>query len=154
MPKFKPHRQGVRIDMTPMVDVAFLLLTFFMLTTTFKPPEEVQIELPASHSAIKLPESDVMVITINKEGNIYLGVDSQVLRGNLFGQENALRAGVQVDKTNLGDLLIRARSMNPRLRTVIKGDKEAPYGPVEDVMDILVKAKITRFNLVTDLDKT
>ena len=37
MPKFKPHRAGVRIDMTPMVDVAFLLLTFFMMTTQFKP---------------------------------------------------------------------------------------------------------------------
>jgi biopolymer transport protein ExbD len=154
MPKHKQARVGVRMDMTPMVDVAFLLLTFFMLTTTFKPPEEVQIELPVSHSAIKLPESDVMMITVNKLGNIYLGLDSQVLRANLFGQENALRAGIQVDKDNLGGLLIKARSMNPRLRTVIKGDKEAPYGPVEDVMDILVKAKITRFNLVTDLDKS
>ena len=56
MPKFKPHRQGVRIDMTPLVDVAFLLLTFFMLTTQFKPPEEVVIELPSSHSEFKLPE--------------------------------------------------------------------------------------------------
>ena len=46
MPKFKPHRQGVRIDMTPLVDVAFLLLTFFMLTTQFKPQEEVTIVLP------------------------------------------------------------------------------------------------------------
>ncbi len=45
MPKFKPHRQGVRIDMTPLVDVAFLLLTFFMLTTQFKPQEEVTIVL-------------------------------------------------------------------------------------------------------------
>jgi len=154
MPKHKQARVGVRIDMTPMVDVAFLLLTFFMLTTSFKPPEEVQITLPVSHSAIKLPESDVMIVTVNKAGNIYLGLDSQVLRTNLFGAENALRAGVEVDKNNLPDLLVRARSMNPKLRTVIKGDKDAPYGVIEDVMDILVKAKITRFNLVTDLDKT
>jgi biopolymer transport protein ExbD len=35
----------------------------------------------------------------------------------------------------------------------VKGDKNAPYGPIEDVMDVLVKAKITRFNLVTDLNK-
>ena len=64
MPKFKPHRQGVRIDMTPLVDVAFLLLTFFMLTTQFKPPEEVSITLPSSHSEFKLPESDVFVFRI------------------------------------------------------------------------------------------
>ncbi|MBI3193765.1 MAG: biopolymer transporter ExbD, partial [Ignavibacteriae bacterium] len=48
MPKFKKARIAVKIDMTPMVDVAFLLLTFFMLTTQFRPPEEVQIILPSS----------------------------------------------------------------------------------------------------------
>ena len=63
MPKFKKPRVNVRVDMTPMVDVAFLLLTFFMLTTQFRPPEEVEIVLPSSHSAIKLPESNVMLIS-------------------------------------------------------------------------------------------
>ena len=53
--------------MTPLVDVAFLLLTFFMLTTQFKPPEEVTIVLPSSHSDFKLPESDVMTISIVKD---------------------------------------------------------------------------------------
>ena len=71
MPKFKPHRQGVRIDMTPLVDVAFLLLTFFMLTTQFKPTEEVTIMLPSSHSEFKLPESDVMTINIAEDGRIF-----------------------------------------------------------------------------------
>jgi len=68
MPKFKHHRQNVKVDMTPLVDVAFLLLTFFMLTTSFKPPEEVTIELPRSHSDFKLPESNVMTINIAKDG--------------------------------------------------------------------------------------
>ena len=40
-----------------------------------------------------------------------------------------------------------------RLRTVIKGDKGAPFGPIQDVMDILQKVKITRFSLVTELEK-
>jgi biopolymer transport protein ExbD len=57
MPKIKKHRLGVAIDNTPLVDVGFLLLTFFMLTTQFKPPEEVQIVLPSSHSAFKLPDA-------------------------------------------------------------------------------------------------
>jgi biopolymer transport protein ExbD len=48
---------------------------------------------------------------------------------------------------------MQARINDPLLRTVVKGDKDAPYGPLEDVMDVLVKTKITRFNLVTDLDK-
>jgi biopolymer transport protein ExbD len=154
MPKHKKGRIGVKVDMTPMVDVAFLLLTFFMLTTQFKPPEEVQIELPGSHSAIPLPETDIMTITVAKTGKIYLGVDSQYLRERLFGAENKYKVGgVEVDKVNLGNLMIQARVSNPKLRTVVKGDKDAPYGPVEDVMDVLQKARITRFNLVTEFKK-
>ncbi len=154
MPKIKKARVGIRMDMTPMVDVAFLLLTFFMLTTQFKPTEEVQIELPQSHSDMKLPESDIMMVTIAKDGKIFVGVDSQVLRGKLFGEENKLRASIEVGRENLESILIRARISNPKLRTVVKGDKSAPYGPVEDVMNTLQKARITRFNLVTDLDKS
>ena len=153
MPKHKKARVGVKIDMTPMVDVTMLLLTFFMMTTQFKPPEEVTVELPASHSEFKLPESDVMMVYLNKDGKIYLGVDSQFLMMRLFGSENRLKRAVEVTKEQLGNILIQARIQNPRLRTVVKGDKASPYGPMEDVMDVLQKAKITRFNLVTDLDK-
>jgi biopolymer transport protein ExbD len=154
MPKFKPHRQGVRIDMTPLVDVAFLLLTFFMLTTQFKPQEEVSIVLPSSHSDFKLPESDVITINLASDGRIFLGVDSQILRGRLFGKENELKASVQVEKGQLANYLVQARTMNPKLRTVIKGDREAEYGAAEDIMDILQKTQITRFNLVTDLARS
>jgi biopolymer transport protein ExbD len=153
MPKIKKARVAIRIDMTPMVDVAFLLLTFFMLTTQFRPPEEVQIFLPSSHSAFKLPESDVMLVTISKDNRIFLGFDSQHLTGKLFGEENRLRASVEVSVKELPDLLIRARMANPKLRTVVKGDKDAEYGIAEDVMDILQKTNITRFNLVTDLKR-
>jgi biopolymer transport protein ExbD len=154
MPKFKPRRQGVRIDMTPLVDVAFLLLTFFMLTTQFRPQEEVTIVLPSSHSDFKLPESDVMTINIAKDGRIFLGFDSQILRGRMFGKENELKASMAVEKGQLANLLVQARTMNPKLRTVIKGDKEADYGMAEDVMDILQKTQITRFSLVTDLSRS
>ena len=153
MPKFRTARVGVKMDMTPMVDVAFLLLTFFMLTTQFRPPEEVQIVLPSSHSAFKLPESHVMTILLSKDDRIFLGFDSPLLTGKIFGAENRLRAGVEVSTKELPDLLIRARIADPKLRTVLKGDAEAGYGVTEDVMDILQKTLITRFNLVTDLKK-
>jgi len=153
MSKHKKGRVGTRIDMTPLVDVVMLLLTFFMMTTVFKPPEEVMVELPASHSNFKLPELDVMMIYVNKSGEIYIGVDSQHLMGRLFGQENRFKKAVQMNKEQLGNILIQARINNPKLRTVIKGDNGAPFGPLEDVMDVLQKARITRFNLVTDLDK-
>lgn len=139
--------------MTPMVDVAFLLLTFFMLTTSFRPPEEVQIVLPSSHSAFKLPESDVMLISLSKDNRILLGFDSPRLMGKVFGEQNRLRSAVEVTTKELPDMLIRARIANPKLRTVVKGDKDAEYGITEDVMDILQRTQITRFNLVTDMKK-
>ena len=154
MPKFKPKRTGIRIDMTPLVDVAFLLLTFFMLTTQFRPQEEVTIILPSSHSEFKLPESDVMTINIADDGRLFLGLDSQIMRRRLFGAENELKASILVEKGDLANLLIQARTINPKLRTVIKGDRAAEYGVAEDVMDILQKTQITRFSLVTDFART
>lgn len=153
MPKIKQARVAIRIDMTPMVDVAFLLLTFFMLTTQFRPPEDITIELPVSHSAVKLPESDVMILTLTKDSKILLGVDAQSLRARLFGEENRLRSSMEVSQADLGDLLIQARVANPRLRTVVKADKSTSYGVIEDVMKILEATKISRFNLVTDLER-
>jgi biopolymer transport protein ExbD len=93
-----------------------------------------------------------MTLSIAKDGRIFLGLDSQRLRALLFGPENQLKAGIEVPKNKLADMLIQARTMNPKLRTVIKGDKDAEYGIAQDVMDILQKTKITRFNLVTNLE--
>ncbi len=150
MATIKKKRLNIRIDMTPLVDVAFLLLTFFMMTTQFQPPENVKIEVPASHSAFKVPESDVMTIYIDKEGQVFMGVDGQALMAQLFGQTAKLQRQVQVKMDNLPDLLIQARISNPKLRTVIKGDVDADYGVVEDVMNILQKTQITRFAMITN----
>ena len=60
--KVRAKKSSTHIDMTPMVDVAFLLLIFFMCTTVFKPPEKDKIALPESNSEAKAPESDVITI--------------------------------------------------------------------------------------------
>lgn len=153
MPKIHRKRVGFKLDMTPMVDVGFLLLTFFMLTTQFKPSEDIQITLPASHSAFKIPDADVITLTVGKDGQILLGLDSQILREALFGPAARLKASVSVQTSELTNLLVQARTRNPKLKTVIKADKDAEYGVIEDVMQILQKVNITRFNLVTDLEK-
>ncbi|MCG3154714.1 MAG: hypothetical protein DKINENOH_01308 [bacterium] len=148
------HRTGIRLDMTPMVDIAFLLLTFFMLTTQFRPPAEVDVILPDSHSQIKLPESDVLTITIAKEGDLYVGVDSQFLRRRLFGEEYALRTEVPIEMNALAHKLVEARVSNPKLRAVLKSDRDTEYGVVMEVMDIMQKVNLTRFNLVTNLERS
>lgn len=150
MPRIKKKRVAVRIDMTPLVDVAFLLLTFFMLTTQFKPPEEVEIALPLSHSEIKLPESNTMTINISKDGKLYLGFDSAIMMERMFGSANRLRQAVEVKLEELGDMLIKARISNPKLITIVKSDADVEYGSVSDVIDILQKVQITRFNMVTN----
>jgi biopolymer transport protein ExbD len=150
MPRIKKKRVSIRIDMTPLVDVAFLLLTFFMLTTQFKPAEEVEVVFPYSRSEIKLPESNTMLLYVSKDSRLFLGFDSSILMEKMFGQANRLRQAVEVKQENLGDLLIKARISNPKLMTFIKSDAESEFGTVQDIMDLLRKAQITRFNMVTN----
>ncbi len=152
MPRIKKKRVSIRIDMTPLVDVAFLLLTFFMLTTQFKPAEEVEVIFPFSHSEIKLPESNTMLLYVSKDSRLFLGFDSSILMEKMFGQPNRLRQAVEVKQENLGDLLIKARISNPKLITIVKSDASAEFGIVQDIMDILRKVQITRFNMVTNFE--
>lgn len=77
MPKVKPHRTSPSLDMTPMVDLAFLLVTFFMLTTKFAPEESVVVDTPSSISEIKLPESNVITLTVDKDKRVFFGVDAK-----------------------------------------------------------------------------
>jgi biopolymer transport protein ExbD len=84
MPKVKPHRANPSLDMTPMVDLAFLLVTFFMLISKFAPEEVVVVDTPSSTSDIKLPESDILTITVDKNGRIFYGVEGQHTKRELI----------------------------------------------------------------------
>jgi biopolymer transport protein ExbD len=77
MPKVKVPRKSTLIDMTAMCDVAFLLLTFFMLTTQFKSDDSIFVKTPKSISDIKLPDTDIMTITISKDGGVFFGIDNK-----------------------------------------------------------------------------
>ncbi len=77
MPKNKIARKSSKIDMTAMVDLAFLLLTFFMLATNFKAEEAAKVETPGSVSDTVIPEKDIMMVTINDSGRVYIGIDNR-----------------------------------------------------------------------------
>jgi biopolymer transport protein ExbD len=77
MPKVKVARKSTAIDMTAMCDVAFLLLSFFILTTKFKPSEALTVVTPNSVSSKAAPENDVVLITIDKDGKVYLSVSDK-----------------------------------------------------------------------------
>src|SRR4051794_28959445 len=80
MPKVKIPRKSISLDMTAMCDMAFLLLTFFMLATKFKPQEAVLVDIPSSVSPTKLPEVDIMTISVRDDGAVFFGMDGQHAR--------------------------------------------------------------------------
>ncbi|KGI21605.1 ExbD/TolR family protein [Hoylesella timonensis] len=77
MGKLKVKKHDVWIDMTPMSDVMVLLLTFFMLTSTFVKNEPVKVNQPSSVSEIKVPENDVLNIVVDKAGKVFMSMDNQ-----------------------------------------------------------------------------
>jgi biopolymer transport protein ExbD len=85
MPKVKIPRKSISLDMTAMCDMAFLLLTFFMLATKFKAPESVVIDMPSSISETKIPGKDMMVLSIASDGKVFFGLDGQPYRKELLG---------------------------------------------------------------------
>ncbi len=84
MPKVKIPRKSTAVDMTAMCDVAFLLLTFFILTTKFRPQEAVQIDIPSSTAQIPIPESNIMMFQISPDGRLFFGLDDQFTRMKLL----------------------------------------------------------------------
>ena len=77
MGKLKVKKSDVWIDMTPMSDVMVLLLTFFMLTSTFVKNEPVKVNQPQSVSEIKIPEKNVLNIVVGKDGKVFMSMDNQ-----------------------------------------------------------------------------
>ena len=140
----KKRRIGIAIDMTPMVDVAFLLLIFFMTTTVMTPPEKDKITLPESNSEAKSPESDIITISVTKRPSVRV---SWSQRGEKMDRE--LLADEVPAQMSL--LLKTARAANPAARMIAKMDKDAQYGIMADIMPALQDAKAPRFNVQTDL---
>ena len=77
MGRAKIKKKSTFIDMTAMSDVTVLLLTFFMLTSTFVKKEPVQVFTPASVSEIKIPETNILQILVDPQGKIFMSLDKQ-----------------------------------------------------------------------------
>jgi biopolymer transport protein ExbD len=147
----KKRRVGIIIDMTPMVDITILLLIFYMSTTSFKPPETKAVTLPASHSQIELPDKDIINITVTKDDSIFvdfLQKENIVVEGREI--TTTVRKYAECDVYNVSSVINRARAVNFRALIVIKADRNASFGVMDDVMNAMSEGDITRFLIITD----
>jgi len=138
--KKKARRLGVRIDMTPLVDIAFLLLTFFMFSTSMSRPQTMEINLPPEKVSVEIAESNLLTLRVADDGIIYwaMGIESPQ----------------RLEFSGLRNLLIE-KNANPKLVTVVKVDREGTYDMMVNMLDELALANVTRFSLapMTDQDK-
>ncbi len=141
--KKKKKRVGIRIDMTPLVDVAFLLLTFFMLTTVFSKPQTMELNLPPDDKTqVEVAESNLMTVRVMADSTIWQNMGTQPPE--------------EVKFSGLREFLLEKNRSNPKLITLVKVDRDGSYALMVDVMDELNLANVTRFSLapLTDKDKS
>jgi biopolymer transport protein ExbD len=129
------RRVGIRIDMTPMVDVAFLLLIFFMVTTVFRTPQALEINLP--------PKEDVKVdIAVSKV------LEVRVLPDDRAYWRNAQDPWARSELKEL-DRVFAPWKGNKEKVVIIRIDREAKFSHMVDIIDDLDLANLTRFSLQT-----
>jgi len=138
--------------MTPMVDVAFLLLIFFMCTTQFKPPEKDKITLPESNSEAKSPESEIITVAVTSPKPEYGNQSHVTVTFRKSGSDVTQDVPPDYIKDRMGGILSAARAANPAARMILKVDKDASYGVMADLMPALQQAKASRFNVQTELE--
>ena len=122
------------LDMTPLVDVVFLLIIFFMLSTTFIVVPGLRIDLPTAASQKVSVEKHKVVLSVDRNGVLYFDQDP-------------------VDEHTMVRLLKQAALENPLMLVLMKGDRNSKYGRNVDLLDMVRKAGLNRIAIVTSTKK-
>ena len=135
----KSKRLGIRIDMTPLVDVAFLLLTFFMLTTSMSRPQTMEINLPPDDVKVDIAESNLITLRVNEKGEVFwnLGIETPE----------------KIEFTKLRGFIRERAQANTKLVTLVKIDPKAKYEIMVNIMDELNQADMQRFSVARMTEK-
>jgi biopolymer transport protein ExbD len=142
----KKSRLGVRMDMTPMVDVAFLLLTFFMLATTLLTPQVMEITMPPdSKIPVEIAESNLLTLRIRKDLTVFWNMGNE--------------APQKIEQKDVLNILKQHLQVNTKLSTLIKIDRDARYQTLVTFIDDLnvtqgqLRQTEKRFSIVAMDDK-
>jgi biopolymer transport protein ExbD len=130
----KRRRVGIRMDMTPMVDVAFLLLIFFMVTTVFRRPLAMEVNMPDLDAKVQVPMGNVMTVYVQANGDLVYDIGQMGL--NPIGWD-------ELEATFLAEL-----DLNPELIVLVKTSREATFEKMVDMLDALAEANMQRFSVV------
>lgn len=171
----KKRRVALRIDMTPMVDIAFLLVIFFMTTTRFREPQAIEIVLPKLGKPKKTKQSNVLVLSIDNQGKLTYAiggsnpvpveVDSldgllrQQERENILKQPSGAEQLARYDfydsmvrqhagREELLDSLLSIKNTVSQLTVLIQVDPLSRYKSVIEVMDAVNFAHMMRFSVI------
>jgi biopolymer transport protein ExbD len=128
--KRKKHRRlRYRLDMTPLVDIAFLLLTFFMLTTTLVTPQVMEMTIPPERTQVEVRQSELLTLRIRADGKVFYNMGTD--------------APQPISLKDLEALAVRENvRLKNRLITVLKASPNVPYGHVITVLDVLNRAEV------------
>jgi biopolymer transport protein ExbD len=146
--KVKVKKSSTRIDMTPMVDLAFLLLTFFVMTTTLNKPQTMEITLPEKpkegDEQPEINERNVLTLVLGKQDKLYwyIGITDPEVKVTDYSADGIRK------------VLLKNLAENPKLVVLIKAMDESKYKNMVDIMDEMNISTVPRFALVdiTDVD--
>jgi len=123
------HHALAELNITPLLDLAFVLLVIFIITTT-PIVNDLDIDLPSAAKRPKDPKAKVNYVTVESSGHMYLNKD-------------------KVDLAALQDKLVGLRLEDPDLNVVIRGSARTKYQNIVNVMDVLQQANVSKVNLAT-----
>ena len=124
------HHALAELNITPLLDLAFVLLVIFIITTT-PIVNDLDIDLPAAAKRPKDPKSKVNYVTVESSGHMYLGKE-------------------EVDFAALQEKLVGLRVEDPDLNVVVRGSAKTKYQNIVNVMDVLQQANVGKVNLATE----
>lgn len=140
--RIKKKRGPLILEMTPLVDIVFLLLIFFLVATTFEDTKTgIKIELPTS-TIVELKEVKEVQVLITKDKTIMLNY-----------RENGKMVEKVVTKDNLKKILTEKLSKSSEKNVMISGDKSVDYGEIVKIMTIVKEAGASSLDIDTTLGK-